>query len=114
MKERDYGGAFDIDPASYWTRDDLNELWEEIDTLAEDKGYPFRITELYLKEDRFFDLSYRLETDDRVYALEEEIAIDRRKVRTGMELMQVYAPILLEAIASELEKQGFFAETERG
>lgn len=88
VKKEYYGGAFDIDPYLYWTREDLNELQSEIETLTDNE---FSITSIYLEDDKIFDIDYTNNGDD-VYHLEEEIVIDKRKVQTAKELCQVYAP----------------------
>lgn len=98
-KKEYYGGAFDIDPYSFWTRDDLNELQSAIEDLNPD----FMISELYLKDDSIFDIVYR-DNNDNLWDLNTEIKIDRRKAYTTQKLCEVYAPIIKDAIDNELEK----------
>lgn len=98
-KKECYGGAFDIDPYAYWTRDDLNELQSAI----EDLNPTFIIQEMYLKNDSIFDITYR-DTNDNIWDLSTEIKIDKRKADTPQKLCKVYAPIIKEAIDNELSK----------
>lgn len=98
-KKVDYGGAFDIDPQEYWTRDDLNELVQAI----EEKEPEFSIREIYLAENDTFDVEF-LDKNGNEYQLQEQIRIDRRKADTPQKLCEVYAPILTDAIQKEIDE----------
>lgn len=108
MAKTYYGGAFDIDPYEFWTREDLNELQSAIDDLSHGD---FVITEIYLEDDKIFDISY-MDHLDNDYHLEEDIKIDRRKCSTTAELCEKYAPIIVAAIEKELDRyrDGYFME----
>lgn len=96
---RNYGGAFDIDPEEYWTRDDLNELRAAIEELNPD----FAITSLYLKDNDVIDLTYE-DSERNEWSLEQEIRIDHRKAGTTRKLCDVYAQVIVDAIDEELSK----------
>ena len=39
INEADYGGAYDIDPSQYFTRDDINEFAEQVVDAINTKSY---------------------------------------------------------------------------
>lgn len=110
--EMDLCELYGCGSGSYWTREDLDELQGELDDSLNSEG--IYITQLYVKKMRgseFFDLDYRYECDgDYCYdgCLMEDIRIDHRKAPTVAKLIEVYAPVLIEAIRNEVKKN--FAE----
>lgn len=96
---RNYGGAYDINPEEYWTRDDLNELRAAI----EESNPDFTITSLFLKDNDVIDMTYE-DTEGNEWTLEQEIRIDKRKAGTTRELCDVYARVILDAVDEELGK----------
>lgn len=104
MAKRDYGGAFDIDPEQYYTRDDLNLVMEETDELLEDKNVS--LTAVYIKVVKgrdVFDIGFRYDTDCYDH-LSDDIVIDRRKAWTGERLAEVYAPIIAGKIKEQIKE----------
>ena len=92
-----YGGAFDIDPDVFWTREELDELGEEVALRASNrlryKGYGIRarfiLTGAYLEND---NKTITLEFEDyeqSVYAISRRI--DMRKIRRPSDLITRYA-----------------------
>ena len=86
-----YGGAFDIDPYSYWTREDLDELMGAIEDLNPD----FVIKQMYLKDDKYFEIDFADRTGDFSFFI-DNIKLDKRKADTPQMLCKVYAPIIKE------------------
>lgn len=101
MAKKDYGGAYDIEPEQYWSRDDLNELQETIDNLISDISAEFEIEDIYLN-DNVFDIDYIWEMNH--IHLEEQIKVDMRSAKTTQELCQVYAPIIVKAIEAQIDR----------
>ncbi len=103
MKKKDYGGAFDIDPEMYWTRDDLNELQQAVEEYVQ-KDKPreyFKIKELYLDVDNRVDLTY-LDIHDNEYQLWANIVLNPNKAGTTTKMVEKYAPEIHKAITEEL------------
>lgn len=98
MGRKDYGGAFDIDPYCFWTKEDLDELQSAIEDLG---GNDFTITAMYLNDDKHFDIEYTDKWENE-WHLEETISIDRRKASTTKELCEKYAPVIKDAIENEI------------
>lgn len=94
MAKRDFGGAFDIDPADYWTKDDILEF---MDALQEDKEVTtFNITIKEANVDRDDTLYVTFEFDWGEYTVSNKI--DLRKAKTKDELIKKYVPVFVEAI----------------
>lgn len=97
--KNNYGGAYDINPYDYWSRDDLISLKEAI----EDTKPEFKITAIYLKEGDSFDIEYTDKYNNE-WSLESDIKIDLRRADTPAALKKVYAPIIIDTINSEIEE----------
>lgn len=104
-KMRDFGGAYDIDPAQYWTKDDLMELKDAIEEINPD----LPITEIYLREDDSLDITYE-DRHGNEWHLEKHIIIDHEKAGTCRAMCKMYAPIAADTMAKELK--AFEAELE--
>lgn len=95
--ERHFGGAFDIDPEEFWTREDLNEMSSEI----EDKS-DFVIRNIYLDEDESVILTYGSKYDnDTDYRLNQKIIMDYEKSDSIEEMKEYYSEAILKAISEE-------------
>ena len=51
---KDYGGAYDVNPEEYWTKDDLMALKDAI----EEENSAFKIKAIYLAEGDVLDIEY--------------------------------------------------------
>lgn len=96
-----YGGAFDIDPEMYWTRDDLNELMGEINEKLENEG--IEITAMYLDHDNIFDIEFR-DSDENEYSLPKTVVADPMKIETPQNLIKTFTPILSEMMIKQVRE----------
>lgn len=99
----DYGGAFDIDPHSLFTKDDLTELTISVEDLVHDKlpDVSLFITDCYLEED-YKTVVLEITVDDFNYVVKE--TIDLRKIRRPSDLVEKYAPKLADQIVSQYDE----------
>ena len=95
--QRDYGGAYDIDPNMYFTRDDLLELANEVIEIlnkdaTEDEYYD--IEDIWMDEDDTIYMS--VIAPDESFA-EGEIRVDMRRIRRPKDLLK-YANSLANSL----------------
>ena len=90
---------------SYWTREDLDELWGDTDDLI----CPWNIwlTAVFVKKEKnkeILDVEYRYTINGDEYhdTLKARIVLDHRKAPTPRKLVEVYAPILAKAVREEV------------
>lgn len=98
-KHVDYGGAYDIDPEMYFTRDDLVEFGSDVvDRLNElDHSYTHEIENIYMDTPNTIYIS--IEDSDGNTA-EQTIAVDMRRIRKPQDL-QKYE----ETVVTDLHNQ---------
>ena len=80
---RDYGGAYDIDPQAFFTREEVNEFAEDVcDAVAKElKDHDIRVSDSYITyEDNKDILTVELCADGD-YCLSVEHSIDYRTIR---------------------------------
>ncbi len=97
----DYGGAFDIDPNMYWTRDDLNELTAEVNDRLEKEG--IEITAAYMGYDNIFDIEFR-DKNGNEFCLPKSVKADPEKIETPDRFVEVFTPILSDMIIKQVEE----------
>lgn len=96
MKKANYGGAYDILPDQYWTRDDLTELEAAI---QENVPESIKITGSYI-EDNIAIISYR---DSEKCDWEISAFIDKRIAGTTKELCEKYGPKIAESLLASVK-----------
>jgi len=109
---RDYGGAFDINPTDYWTREDVNEVISAVEDIFAEKKMKVFITGGYINYNEkhnkdIFDIDWHYETTDGEHhygSLHRNIWIDRRKAQVTEQLVKVYAPEIAQALEEELSE----------
>lgn len=94
IEDKNYGGAFDIDPESYFTREDLMEFEDELERKL---GHNAR-TRAYVDGNL---LSVDYEIDGESYSTPAEVKIDMRKIKRPNDLNRYY----LEPIRKIIEKE---------
>ena len=94
VKDKDYGGAFDLDPESYFSRDDLIDFEDELERKL---GHKAR-TRAYVDGTT---LSVDYELDGESYSTPAEVKIDMRKIKRPQDLIKHY----LEPIRKIIEKE---------
>lgn len=97
--EKDYGGAYDIDPKMYWSKDDALALVDAVNEISKD----IKVTSLYIAKSNIIEMEYT-DKHDNEYELQEAIKIDLRKAGTCKELCDKYAPVLCKAAEKELHE----------
>lgn len=97
---KDYGGAYDVNPEEYWTKDDLMALKDAI----EDENSAFKIKAIYLAEGDVLDIEYEAQSHGGWDGeLQSQIKIDRRIAGNANDLCLKYAPIVRDAIEHEIK-----------
>ena len=94
---RDYGGAFDVDPHSFWTGEDRDELRSELEDRLESRG--IKITGAWIDYNNLIEIEF--EHEDASYTVTEQIKM--RKIKKPYDLIEIYAPILEEKILKTIE-----------
>ena len=98
-KKPDYGGAFDIDPSSFWCRNDIDELQSELEDRKFIKQFGIKIKRGYIEEDNRIELDY--EYDGIEYTVKQKI--DMRKIKKPRDLQLKYVPILEILILKQIK-----------
>lgn len=107
---RDFGGAFDINPQDYWTREDVDEVASAIEDTFAEKGMKVYVASSYINYDEksdkdIFDIEYHLETKSGEHyydSLLRRITIDFRRAKTTEQLVKVYVPEIVEGLMTEM------------
>lgn len=104
MKKHNYGGVYDIDPNSFWTRDDVNDLAYAIEEnlQAQANSLVIRIDENYIDHDNVVEIVFTHQ--DTAYTVKQQI--DMRKITSPNDLKEKYAPIIKERILQVINEEG--------
>ena len=98
-----YGGAYDIDPEQYFTREDLVEFADDVvDRLNVISYSKFDYTEVYLEPGN--DLELTIAWSDYEDTIKEHI--DMRKIRKPSDLCKVYAPLFVNRAKEVFSEYG--------
>ena len=101
---RDYGGAYDIDPSQYFTREDINEFAEDVVDAINRYSYSnVALISSYVEND---NIEVTVGWDGNEATASEKI--DMRKIRTPRDINKYAAPIADELI-QQLKEVGFDA-----
>ena len=95
----DYGGAYDIDPEMFWTKDDLIEFSDAVcDKLSEKFGYQYDIADVGAESNN--DMYILIE--DTTHDIEADVSfrIKMSRIRTPRDLMKY-----LDTVVSEFVKK---------
>lgn len=105
LKEASYGGAFDIRDDQYFTRDDLDELIDYIETELNNKIVKDKVQ---IVDADMSDNTLHLEisTDKDGFWEEFNEKIDMRKIRVPRDLIKVYGKKAVEHFKDILESDG--------
>ena len=99
LTEEDYGGAYDIDPEMFWTKDDLIEFSDAVcDKLTEKFGYQYNIADVGAESNN--DMYILIE--DTTHGIEADVSfrIKMSRIRTPRDLMKY-----LDTVVSEFVKK---------
>lgn len=102
INEVDYGGAYDIDPSQYFTRDDINEFAEEVVDAINTKSYSkVTLISSYIENNV---IEVTVEWDGNKATATQKI--DMRKIRRPQQIDKYVKPISDELIR-QLKEVGF-------
>ena len=100
-KDRDYGGAYDIDPQQYFIKEDLLELADAVIEKLNDKyTYSFDIADIYIDEDDSLYIELSVDNDFTIYTY---VNIDMRRIKKPSDI-QKYMPEIIEDFTHQLEE----------
>lgn len=100
----DYGGAFDIDPSSFWCREDLDEFQSELEDRKFIKKNKIIIRRGYIEldEDNKNIMEFDFVYQDCEFTVKQKI--DMRRIQKPSDLRTKYIPVIetqiLKAIMS--------------
>lgn len=98
-----YGGAYDVDPEQYFTREDLVEFADDVvDRLNAISYSKFDYTEVYLEPGNNLELT--IAWSDYEDTIKEHI--DMRKIRKPSDLCKVYAPLFVNRAKEVFSEYG--------
>lgn len=102
---RNYGGAYDIDPEMFFTRDDLDELAEQVMgyVLASLPG-KFKLEDAYVDGSNYQDIFIEIQDLDDGTVHQASAHVDMRKIRNGHDLADKYARQLASDIIDSVEE----------
>lgn len=100
-QDKDYDGAYDIDPQQYFIREDLLELADAVIEKLNDKyTYSFDIADTYIDEDDSLYIELSVDNDFTIYTY---VDIDMRKIKKPSDI-QKYIPEIIEDFTHQLEE----------
>ena len=100
-KDRDYGGAYDIDPQQYFIKEDLLELADAVIEKLNDKyTYSFDVADIYIDEDDSLYIELSVDNDFTIYTY---VDIDMRRIKKPSDI-QKYIPEIIEDFTHQLEE----------
>ena len=99
----DYGGAFDIDPHDFWTKEDCMELADEVENILNDDPQvwepPVKYTDVY--ETDYNTIIVEVE-DNQGNEFSGHAKIDMRRIRTPHDLITKYARPIADDIIQDM------------
>lgn len=100
---KNYGGAYDVDPEMFFTRDDLNELGDAvIEKIPPTFGENFKLEEAYIGGTDNQEVTVRVEDLDSLVSFEGRAHIDMRKIKRPSDLAAKYADDIVSQIMSSI------------
>lgn len=98
IQSRNYGGAYDIDPEQYFTREDLVEFAQDvIDYIANSQDILLDISELSI-DGNTITLGLTNEFDNGGFEDTVRFNVDMRKIRKPQDLMKYTMPVAIQFI----------------
>lgn len=98
---KNYGGAYDVDPEMFFTREDLNELGDAvIEKIPSTFGENFKLEEAYIGGTDNQEVTVRVENLDSLESFEGTAHIDMRKIKRPSDLVAKYADDIVSQIMS--------------
>lgn len=102
VNSANYGGAYDVDPHQYFTRDDIVDFGEYVcDHLNEIFYDTFTVYDVYIVDYSRLVLEVMRTSDESIFSC--NVNIDMRKVRRPSDLKDKFWGIAVAALRSEIE-----------
>ncbi len=98
----DYGGAFDIDPHEFFTKEECMELAEEVEDILNkdpDVLYPVQYYDVYIVDYNRIVVDL---TDSQGNELSGQAKIDMRRIRVPHDLITKYSPIVADSVKEDI------------
>lgn len=103
--KKNYGGAFDVDPEMFFTRDDLDELNQAVlDHISETFSGNYQIADSYIGGDDNQQVHIEVDDVDEGITYQATAHIDMRKIRNGSDLRDKYALRLAANIIESIKQ----------
>ena len=97
--KRNYGGAYDIDPYEFFTKEDLVEFANEVcEDLSFNTSYNVEPTEVYLEDIEGHDAIHLEVEIDNNYAATAVVGIDMRRIRKPSDINKYKNEVLVNLI----------------
>ena len=101
INEYDYGGAYDIDPEMYFTKDDLLEFANEIiDNLYADYDVDFDLADIFIDDNNELYISIDINND---YTINSSVYIDMRRIRKPEDIYK-YETDILDELSTQINE----------
>lgn len=102
INEYDYGGAYDIGPEDFFTKEELMEYGEDIaEKLGDRYDYDFELAEIYLEDDDLYIKLYIVDEDN--YFVDTTNRIDMRRIKLPKDLNK-YTEDFLEQLGLAVDE----------
>lgn len=98
----DYGGAFDIDPHEFFTKEECMELAQEVEDILNkdpDVPYPVQYYDVYIVDYNRIVVDL---TDSQDNELSGQAKIDMRRIRVPHDLITKYGPIVADSVKEDI------------
>ena len=101
INEYDYGGAYDIDPEMYFTKEDLLEFANEIiDNLYADYDVDFDLADIFIDDNNELYISIDINND---YTINSSVYIDMRRIRKPEDIYK-YETDILDELSTQINE----------
>lgn len=98
----DYGGAYDIDPEMFFTKEDIMEFGNEVcEKLTEKFDKPFDIADTYIELPQKLSL-FVSDPDWNEYSC--SVPLDMRRIKIPADLTRKYLDTFVDSLSADIEK----------
>jgi len=99
IKANYYGGAFDVDPEAFFTRDDVDDLADAVAAALEQNDLNVSIESSYVENNGEAQVTI---TDADGYEYTGTAKVDMRRIRKPSDLAAKYASIIADDIMNQM------------
>lgn len=94
-----YGGAFDIDPEAFFTRDDVNDLADAVAAILEQNNLNVSIQSSYIENNGEAEVTIT-DADECEYT--GTAKVDMRRIRKPSDLASKYSSLIANDIMNQM------------